>query len=29
LPEAEAGARRSVADRFIVDPIGVLHVQMR
>jgi hypothetical protein len=29
LPEAEAQARRSVADRFIVDPIGVLHVQMR
>jgi hypothetical protein len=29
LPEAEARARRSVADRFSVDPIGVLHVDLR
>jgi hypothetical protein len=28
LPDAEARARRSVADRFIVDPIGVLHVPL-
>jgi hypothetical protein len=28
LPDAEAQARRSVADRFILDPIGVLHVHL-